>query len=448
MSIRRMEASLLRSVNLLAVVEWTAFFSAYIVMGVYLVEVAGFDDVGAGWVAGAFGLGLCILPSLGGAVADRIGFRRMLVGSYLLQTLGFTLLAFARSPAPAVAGLALVAVGGAATRAVLLGAVGRTEPTRRARAYSVMMQAINVGCFLGKLAARPLRLEWGLASVDAFSAVAFVVAGIVAFVAFRVPQDDVHGQPRSLRATFAGMTRVLRDARFVGMIAMVGLFWAVQGQMYATMPRFALRLAGPASSPEWYAMVNSVVCVAFMVPVTHWTRDWSMGRTLPIAYGLLAAATALMGLGPWLVGLSGGAWHFGGIDVSPFAVTFMVGAGLSGLAECFLLPRYLDRIAAMAPPGQAALYQGYGYLSGLVSNVVGWGLSGYLLERWCPAPEGVPGAVEALALAAAGDGAWPAPWSGAPWIFLAWAALAVGALALLPAWSPPRYPRGSSIAAQ
>ena len=63
MSIPRTDASILRGVNVLAVVEWTAFFSAYIVMGVYLVEVAGFDDVGAGWAAGAFGLGLCLLPS-------------------------------------------------------------------------------------------------------------------------------------------------------------------------------------------------------------------------------------------------------------------------------------------------------------------------------------------------------------------------------------------------
>ena len=61
MSIPRTDASILRGVNVLAVVEWTAFFSAYIVMGVYLVEVAGFDDVGAGWAAGAFGLGLCLL---------------------------------------------------------------------------------------------------------------------------------------------------------------------------------------------------------------------------------------------------------------------------------------------------------------------------------------------------------------------------------------------------
>ncbi len=436
MSIPRTDASILRGVNVLAVVEWTAFFSAYIVMGVYLVEVAGFDDVGAGWAAGAFGLGLCLLPSLGGAVADRIGLRRTLVGAYVLQSAGFAILSFARSPAPASLGLALVAIGGASTRAVLLGAVGRTDPSRRARAYSVMMQSINVGCFLGKLVARPLRLGSGVASVDGFAAAAFILAAAVAFVAFRVPGDDARPHPRSIGSVFVGMTRVLRDLRFVGMIASVGLFWAVQGQMYATMPRFALRLAGPSASPEWYAMVNSVVCVAFMVPVTHWIREWRMTRTLPIAFCLLACSTALMGSGPWLVTLSGGSWRLAGLAVSPFTVTFMLGAGLSGLAECFLLPRFLDRIAALAPPGQAALYQGYGYLNGLVSNVVGWGLSGYLFDRWCPDPQAVPGAAEALALAASGAGPWPSPWSGAPWIFLCWAALALASLALLPAWRP------------
>ena len=134
----------LRAVNALAASEWTAFFAAYVVLGVYLTEVAGFDDVGAGWAAGAFGVALCVLPAFAGAAADRLGFRRALAASYLLQAAGFAVLAVARSPLAAVPGLGLVAVGGAASRAVLLGTIGGVAPGDRTRAYALFLQFLNV----------------------------------------------------------------------------------------------------------------------------------------------------------------------------------------------------------------------------------------------------------------------------------------------------------------
>lgn len=39
-------------------------------------------------------------------------------------------------------------------------------------------------------------------------------------------------------------------------------FWMVQHQLYATMPKYVLRLAGEGASPSWYANVNPlVVCI-------------------------------------------------------------------------------------------------------------------------------------------------------------------------------------------
>lgn len=430
----------LRSVNILAVVEQTAFFAAYIMMGVYLVEVAGFDDVGAGWVAGAFGMALCLLPSMAGAVADRIGFRSSLVGAYVLQSAGFGILSIARSPWPAIAGLAIVAVGGATTRSILMGTVGRTEPSSRTRAYSVMMQAINLGCFLGKLVARPLRLDLGVVSVEAFAAGMFLVAAMLAWVTFGVRTDPERPVSDGLVKTFRDMWRVLGNWRFLGMVVQVGLFWAVQGQMYVTMPRYTLRLAGANASPEWYAVVNPLVVVLLILPLNHLTRGWSTSRILRVSYGTLAVATLIMGTGPLLVTHFGGPWHLAGFEVSPMPVAMITGCAMSGLAECFLIPHFLDRVAALAPPGQAALYQGYGYLTGLVSNLVGWGLSGYLIDLWCPDPALVPDATMALSHAAAGMGPWPKPWSDAPLIFGVWAVVAILAVVILPGWNSSKQP--------
>ena len=46
----------------------------------------------------------------------------------------------------------------------------------------------------------------------------------------------------------------------------------VQHQLYATMPKYVLRLAGEGASPSWYANVNPLVVVLTVNLVTQMMR--------------------------------------------------------------------------------------------------------------------------------------------------------------------------------
>jgi hypothetical protein len=64
----------------------------------------------------------------------------------------------------------------------------------------------------------------------------------------------------------------------------------------------------------------------------------------------------------------------------------IAGIILQGLAECFISPRYLEFFSKQSPKGEEGLYLGFGHLHSFIANFLGFGLSGYLLTKYCPDP--------------------------------------------------------------
>ncbi|MBQ2452028.1 MAG: MFS transporter, partial [Bacteroidales bacterium] len=56
------------------------------------------------------------------------------------------------------------------------------------------------------------------------------------------------------------------------------------------------------------------------------------------------------------------------------------------LAETFISPRFLEYFSLQAPKGEEGLYLGFSHLHSFLSSVLGFGLSGFLLSKYCPEP--------------------------------------------------------------
>lgn len=53
----------------------------------------------------------------------------------------------------------------------------------------------------------------------------------------------------TVEEALAGLIKVMCNSRFMALIVIVAGFWAIQGQLYATMPKYMLRLVGEGSKP-------------------------------------------------------------------------------------------------------------------------------------------------------------------------------------------------------
>ncbi len=392
--------------NSVELLERGAYYGVFIVLTIYLSRILGFNDIEAGFISGSFSAGLYFLPTFSGAYADKIGFRKALLLAFSLLTVGYLSLALLPTLLE-MAGLAsysgekvdllklrdsserwliipvlmVIMVGGSFIKSVITGTVAReTTEENRAKGFSIFYMMVNIGAFSGKTIVKPLREamgDYGLITLNYFSAGMTLFALITIFFMYKSAQTA--GEGKTIREIWHAFLKVLTNVRLIVLILIITGFWLVQHQLYATMPKYVLRMAGEGASPSWYANVNPLVVFLTVGLITNLMRkrtalfSMTVGMFIMPVSALLMASGNLMGTAP-IIGLH------------PVAFMMIIGIVFQGLAECFISPRFLEYFSMQSPKGEEGLYLGFSHLHSFISSLVGFGLSGILLTKYCPDP--------------------------------------------------------------
>ena len=391
--------------NTVEMFERMAYYAIFIVITLYLSNTLGFNDFEASMISGIFSGALYLLPLFTGAYADKIGFRKSLILAFTLLTLGYLGLGvlptflqscglveygehtqFSGLPDSSLRWLivpimVILVVGGAFIKSTISASVAKeTTSENRARAYSIFYMTVNIGSFTGKSIIDPLRHaigEHAYIAINYFSAAMTFIALLAVFFLYRSARTA--GEGKSMREVGRGLVRGFSDGRLVALVRIVTDFWIVQQQLYATMPKYVIRMAGEAARPGWIANVNPfvvVVCVGF---VTRLMAKRSAITSITIGMFLIPLSALLMACGNLFDSeLIGG--------ISNVTLMMIVGIVCQGLAECFISPRYLEYFSLQAPKGEEGLYLGFSHLDSFLSSILGFGISGILLTKYCPDP--------------------------------------------------------------
>jgi dipeptide/tripeptide permease len=343
-----------------------------------------------------------------------------------LLTVSYGTLGVFHTLAPVLAGLALIVLGGAFVKPVITGTVAKSsDAVNRARAFSIFYMVVNIGSFTGKTIVAPMRIQMGVETVPYFSAGACLFALLLVALIYR-PPDDTAAQPKNLRETLQGMWMAVRNLRFFALILITAGFWSIQGQLYASMPDYVLRMAGETYKPEWYANVNPLVVVLLVVAVTQLVRTWRPESSMLVAMALIPMSSLAMASSAWFAG------HVQvlGLSLHPITLMMVIGIAIQGLAECFLSPKWLEFASKQAPRGREGVFLGFAHMNTFFAWIFGFIFSGYLLKTYCPEPGTLPAALQAQhALALAGQGPMPAAYAQAHYLWYAYAG--IGALSFL-----------------
>lgn len=409
--------------NVVELCERAAYYGTFIALRTYLLRVVGLGDVAAGYVAGFFGALIYLAPFFTGAAADRMGFRNSLLVAFALLSLGYASLGAQHGLGAVLAALLLIVIGGGFVKPVITGTVAKcSSEANRARAFSLFYMMVNIGSFTGKTIVAPIRIQMGVGNVPYFSAGAAFVALLIVALLYR-PTEDRALRPRSVGETLRGMGAALGNLRFLSLILITAGFWAIQGQLYASMPDYVIRMAGESYKPEWYANVNPLIVVLFVVSITQLVKNWAPAASIAVAMALIPLSALLMSLSH----LFHGPIVLFGMPVHPITAMLVAGIGLQGFAECFLSPKYLEFASRQAPPGREGLYLGYAHMNTFFAWLFGFIFAGYMLQRFCPDPKTLaPAAQQAHTLFLAGQAPVPAAYAHAYYLWYAFAL--VGAL--------------------
>lgn len=375
--------------NAMELCERAAYYAFFILITVYLSQIVGFSDIEAGIISGIFSGTLYLLPPFAGLIADKIGFRRAMILAFSLLTFGYGILGVSHDKVMVCLFLVVLVCGSAFIKPLITGTVAKTtDEANRARGFSLFYWTVNIGAFLGKTFIPLIRKDIGLEYINYFSAGVCAVALLIAIL-FYHPDDVKSENQKSFRDLFLSLWKILTNMRLLVLTLIIAGFWTVQQQLYATMPKYVIRIVGESAKPEWIANVNPLVVVIAVIFITQWMKNRKAITSMTIGMFLMPLSAFVMSLGPWLQNSSGNSI----MGLHPFTFMLVVGIAIQGLAECFISPRFLEFFSKQAPKGEEGIYLGFSHLHSFFSAIVGFFISGFLLESYCPDPKSLPAGI-------------------------------------------------------
>src|SRR5579863_7298861 len=186
--------------NISELFERLSYYAAFSSLARYLHEVLNFPTERAADLTGFFGGLVWFLAIVGGATADRLGFRRALSLAYLILTAAYFLLGSIGSPwiAPVRNSLplglfvlfilALPALGIALVKPCVVGTTARASKENvRSIGYSIYYTLVNIGGALGPIVASWVHQHLRVESVFRVAALSVFLMFFVVLLFFREP---------------------------------------------------------------------------------------------------------------------------------------------------------------------------------------------------------------------------------------------------------------------
>ncbi len=293
---------------------------------------------------------------LGGTLADRLGYKPLIVAGCLLRTVGFALLVFATSlPALLIASAATGFAGALfnpAVRAYLAAEAGE----RRVEAFAVFNIFYQAGILAGPLVGLAL-LALDFRLVAGASAVVFAVLTVAQL--FALPARAAVRTERS--SVLEDWRVVVRNRRFLAFaLAMIGSY-VLSFQVYLALPLQAEFVAGDRAQTLTSAIfvISGAVAVAGQLRITAWFRTrWGTGRGLAVGMGLLAVAFLPLALVP-------GPGRLGSVAA---VAALLVAAAVLAVGTAAVFPFEMDTVVSLSGDRLVATHYGF------YNTVVGVGI--------------------------------------------------------------------------
>jgi proton-dependent oligopeptide transporter, POT family len=353
--------------NISEIFERLSYYGAFSSLAVYLQERLNFSTEQTGTLTGIFGGMVWFLAIFGGAIADRLGFRRALSLAYLILATAYFLigsvdagwLAPVRNAVPLslFVGFILIlpALGVSLVKPCVVGTTARASKENvRSIGYSIYYTMVNIGGAAGPYVADWAHQKLGIEKVFRVSALSVFAMFFLVLLLFREPKR-IAGEPLpSIANTLRNFLVVVSNPRFMLFLLIFTGYWIVYWQQYITLPGYVHAYIDPGARVERILITDAAAVIALTLLVNFLTRS------IP-AFSAIIIGTLITSLS-WLI-----------LAFHPSVLACYVSIFVLAIGEIIHQPRYYEYISRLAPPGQQGTYMGFAFLPlGIGSLVGGW----------------------------------------------------------------------------
>ena len=362
--------------NISELFERLSYYAAFASLARYLNETLQFPTERATSLTGLFGGAVWFLAVFGGALADRMGFRRalslayLILGSayFLLGSIGSPWMAPVRNAVPLTALvtfiLLLPALGVALVKPSVVGTTARaSKPSARSFGYSVYYTLVNIGGALGPFVASYIHQHMRVQNVFRVAALSVFLMFFFVIAFFREPRKPDEVKTEDLGQVARNFWTVLSNPRFMLFLLIFTGYWIVYWQEFITLPLYVHNYIDPATDTERMLMTGPIIVIAFTMIVNVLTQRIS-------SFSAVILGTLINGL-VWIV-----------LALHPtVAMTYLLLVGVA-IGEIIQSPRYYEYISRLAPSGQQGTYMGFAFLPLGIGSLLGGAFGGWLMHHF------------------------------------------------------------------
>ena len=362
--------------NISELFERLSYYAVFAVLARYLHEGLHFDVERASSLTGMFGGWVWFLAVVGGAIADRLGFRRALSLAYLflsiayftLGSIGADWLAPIRNAVPLVPLVAFIlmlpALGVALVKPSVVGTTARASKENvRSVGYSIYYTLVNVGSTLGPLLAGWEEEHGRVENVFRIAALSVLAMLFVVLFLFKEPRRVDDAPAASLSQVGKNFLTVLSNPRFMLFLVIFTGYWVVFWQEFIALPLYISSYIDPNANTARILATDPVVVICFTMLIGFLTKR--MHAFHAIVLGTLVSSLA------WIL-----------LIVHPSIWMAVATLVVVAIGEIIQQPRYYDYISRLAPPDQQGTYMGFAFLPLGIGSFVAGKFSGWLMRHY------------------------------------------------------------------
>ena len=384
--------------NVIELFERWAWYGFFMLFANYL---TGSSDLGGleftqsqkGLIMGV-GTGiLYFLPVLTGAIADRYGYKKVLVLAFVIYASAFALFPQVSSFAAVFSMYIYLALGAALFKPVISATIAKTTTHETSSiGFGIFYMMVNIGAFFGPMVT--LLFKGEQSHMIFYISAGIILLNFILLLFYKEPRlvgetelTEVK-EKKSLFQTFGEIFRnmgsIFKDLKFLLFLLIVAGFWTMYNQLFFTLPVFISQWVD--TSALYHFFDTYIPFISANYSTAPGVMDAEFVTNLDAMYIIIfqiMVSTIVMRMKPLHSMISGFLVCSIGMALTLFSQNVLftiVAIFIFALGEMAGSPKITEYIGRIAPKDKKALYMGYSFIPVFLGNVFAGIISGNVYQ--------------------------------------------------------------------
>ena len=328
---------------------------------------------------------LYFLPVITGAIADKWGYKKVLILSFFIYASAFIVMPMFDTFTGVFLIYLYLAVGAALFKPVISATVAKTTTNETSSiGFGIFYMMVNIGSFFGPL----LTLAFKDTSYELvfYISAAIISVNFILILFYKEPKREEVKESlgETISQVFKNIITVLVDFKFVLFLIIAAGFWTMYLQLFFMLPVFIEQWVDTSSwfnyfsanipfiaetytignqmDPEFITNFDAMFIILFQVLISSIIMRWKALNVMMTGFMIstIGLCLTLMTQNPIFI-------------VSSLFI-FAIG-------EMTASPKITEYIGRIAPADKKALYMGYSFIPMFLGNIMAGIISGYVYQK-------------------------------------------------------------------